>query len=146
MKILMLIAALALLGSAAAPSARAGRLAEGTVTVAAGETNAVETFTLNASASSEAFEIDRLTVANASGGGTGTVSFAAYDAGVSVAVASTNSVAPGASAVLWPRREWYTAGSVTNAERYAARSLRVSVSQSVTSSVDTVYNVGALVR
>jgi hypothetical protein len=123
----------------------AGTLIEGSVTVAAGETNAYGDITLNLSASREAPEIDRLSVANASGGGTGTVSFVALDAGVSVSVASTNSVAPGASAVIWPKRQ-YTVGSTTNAERYAARTLRVNVAQSVTNSADTVYNIGALVR
>ena len=149
-KTLLILACLALAAILAAPAARAeGLLVEGSVTVAAGATTASGDVTLNLSASREAGEIDHLTVVNASGGGTGTVSFAAYDAGVSVALASTNSLIPAATAALWPKRVWtYSAGggTATNAEPYLVRTLRVSVTLSGTNSLATVFNVGALVR
>ena len=141
----LILACLALAASMAAPPARAGTLIEGSVTVAAGATAATNDITLNLSASREAPQIDILTVANASGGGTGTVSFAAFQGGVSVALASTNSLIPGATAYLWPRRS-YTVGNATNTEFYAAHTLRVGVSLSGANSLATVFTVGALVR
>ncbi len=143
MRKLMLASACALfLGTAGV--AVAAELIEGTLTVAAGATNSAAEITLNRSGSLEAPAVDRLVVLNASGTGTGTVTFAAMAAGVSVTICSTNSVCPGSSAALWPRRE-YVVGGATNTEPYTAHKVRVSVIQGAVSE-DTVYNFGAIPR
>ncbi len=138
-KMLALSAVLAIAGAASA-----GLLVSNEVTVASGETTAETEITLNFSGSPESPAIDRVVVSNASGAGTGTVSFAAVAAGVSVAIASTNGIVPSGTAALWPRRE-YTVGDATNAEPYTAHRLRVTVTQGAVSG-DTVYSFGAIVR
>lgn len=145
MKKMMLLAAA--LTCAAAMPVRAAWIYDGTVTVAAGETNGVGELTLKCGTPSEASagEVGIVAVANVSGYGTGTVVFVACDFGVEYAIATTNGIVPGAKAALWPKR-LYVAGSATNAEPYTARRLLVRVTQASTNSTPTVYNVGASAR
>jgi hypothetical protein len=148
MKRLMLIAALAALGVQAA---RAGWLYEDTLTVQPGATNAVTDITLRGGsiAATWTSPLDFVAVANAAGSGTGNVSWTEVVLGEEYAIASTNGIAPGAKAALWPRRQ-YTLNAATNdaayAETYHMRTLRVRVWQASTNSTPTVYNLGAGTR
>ena len=144
-KMMLILAALAI--CLAAPVLKAGWLYDGTLTVAAGATNAVADITLKGGSPVDTFTapLDFVTVDNASGSGTGTVSWAAVVMGQEYTLASTNGIAPGAKAALWPRRT-YAAGSATNAETWLTRTLRVRVTQASTNSTPTVYTLGAGTR
>jgi hypothetical protein len=115
------------------------------VTVAAGDTTATSEIFLNDWAGAESPVIQALVFKNAQGTGTGTVSFSAVNAGIAYEVATSNSVVPGASAALWPKRFWYS-GVYTNSEPYPANRLKVTVTQSAANTGACVYVFGACVR
>ena len=151
MKKLMLLAAAAVMSGLMCPMpARCEKPVTGwsvsnQVTIAAGATNATAEIALNDWGGTESPIIQALVVRNASGTGTGTVTFAAVTAGVSYDIASTNSLLPGTTAAIWPKRFWYS-GVYTNSESYPANRLRASVNLSAANTGDCVFVFGACVR
>lgn len=137
MKKLLIIAALA-----AALTASAGQLITGTITIPGGSTNTVQDITLNPSASWDAPAIDAFVILN-DGDATGTVSFAALDAGVTRAIGTSVTVLSGASATAYPIRE-YIAGGKTNLAPWRTRSIRAYVSHDLTNAA--TYTIGVITQ
>ncbi len=141
-KIMMLFAAALCLG---APALKAGWLYDGTVTVAAGATNASDTAVIRGgeSATNCVSAIDRVEAFNASGPGTGTVSFAVASlSGSPTVISASAALPPGSAHADSPKRAYAAvAGGVTNAaaDPYYARYVTVSVAQAATNSAPTAY-------
>ena len=144
MKKLMMLAAVAVI--AFAGSARAGWLHTNTVTVAAGQTNAVTDVWLGVPLSRDYVpELSCVSAENVSGYGTGTVVFASYDFQREISLATASGVSPGVASTVWPMRA-YVPHSTTNAEPYLVRTLRVRVGQASTNATPTVYKIGVITR
>ena len=140
-KLMSLTAALCI----AAPALMAGWGYEGTVTVAAGATNASDVAVIRGGESATNFlsAIDRVAADNDSGVGTGVVSFAVSDLpGVATVISTSASLTPGSAHADWPTRAYAAvAGGVTNAAAgpYYARYVTVSVVQAATNATPTAY-------
>lgn len=140
-KMLIFAAALCL----AAPAAKAGWGYEGTVTVAAGATNASERAVIRGGESATNFlsAIDRVAADNFSGTGTGVVTFAVSDLpGLEYSVSASTNLPPGCFHADRPQRAYAAvAGGVTNAAAgpWYARYVTVNVAQTAANSAPTVY-------
>ena len=141
--ILMLASALAV-GSVWA----GGFLYTDSVMVTNGGTSAQSVFTIGSKTGDDISFVDRFVAVNVSGNGTGTVSFAAYDLGVTVPVAVSGALTQGNAYTNWPRAVFHDpAATSTNAdpdfvaEPYSVRKCILSVSQEAVTN-DTVYKFG----
>lgn len=131
---------------AGAQAAYAGYLHTNTVTVAAGQTNAVSDIPLAQPLSrNEAPDLSAVSVENISGYGTGTVTFASVDFGHETVLATASTISPGVYSDIWPKHA-YVPHTTTNTEPYMVRMLRVRVVQQTTNSTPTVYRIGAITR
>lgn len=130
------------LAACAAFTGRAGELITADVAILSGSTNAVADITLNRSGGWDAPAIDAFIAVNR-GGATGAVEFAAADSGAIRAIGGALTVLGGASAVVYPVRE-FVAGGATNLAPWRARTIRVAVSQDTTNAA--VYAIGIITR
>ena len=141
-KTMKLFAAALCLG---APALKAGWLYDGTLTVAAGATNAYDTAVIRGGESETNYvsALDSVEAFNSSGSGTGAVSFAfANLSGAATVISTSSNLPPGAAWSDWPKRSYAAvSGSVTNAAAgpWYARYVTVRAAQAATNSTPTVY-------
>ena len=124
----------------------AGEFFPVSVKIPAGDTSKAVVVNLYRDGGETCGAVDMVSIASTSTS-TGTVAFAAIDYGIagsnlaSIVVSETNFVYNS-----WPLRSYVPTGTTTNAVPYLVRRMKVTVSQPVAASVDTIWNGGISVQ